>query len=277
MSNRIEETNIPAGTRIRTGAPAERPQAALDGLIKLFSQKQNVISARLGLMEMLYPDGKSEFTYTVGIQCSSDEQATIQQAVEVLQSAPAGRWPISIFPPTNQYFTKDAIVFFGGATDAQPKDSELMKTDLEKLKEKIRNAPKQVFLSFYLCVILGVLLALRGILLRAALGTFFGNGLLFSAMIAAFFILNGLFLLSKERSAYLLIVILALLPAFGSLVGSVHLLALLVKGEIAVNWLDTFASVVAMLQSLVIVALYFMLLSRTTRSYVWSRSQSAPL
>jgi hypothetical protein len=115
MSNRIEAANIPAGARIRIGAPAERPQAAIDALIKLFSEKQNVISARLGLMEMLYPDGKSEFTYTVGIQCSSDEQATIQQAVEVLQSAPAGRWPISIFPPTNQYFTKDAVVFFGRA------------------------------------------------------------------------------------------------------------------------------------------------------------------
>jgi hypothetical protein len=115
VSNRIEATNIPAGARIRTGAPAERPQAAIDALIKLFSERQNVISARLGLMEILHPDGTSEFTYTIGVQCSSDEQATIQQAVEVLQSAPAGRWPISIFPPTNQYFTKDAIVFFGQA------------------------------------------------------------------------------------------------------------------------------------------------------------------
>ncbi len=117
MSNRIEETNIPAGARIRIGAPAERPQAAIDALIKLFSERQNVISARVGLMEILHPDGKSEFTYTVGIQCSADEQATIQQAVKVLQSAPAGRWPISIFPPTNQYFTKDAIVFFSRATE----------------------------------------------------------------------------------------------------------------------------------------------------------------
>lgn len=67
---------------------------------------ENVVSARLVLMEILYPDGNSEFTYTVGIKCSADEEATTQQALEVLQSAPGGRWPISIFPPTQQYFTK---------------------------------------------------------------------------------------------------------------------------------------------------------------------------
>jgi hypothetical protein len=49
---------------------------------------ENVVSARLGLTEILYPDGNSEFTYTVGIECSSDEQEAIQQAVEVLRSVP---------------------------------------------------------------------------------------------------------------------------------------------------------------------------------------------
>jgi len=51
---------------------------------------ENVVSARLGLMEILHPNGNSEFTYTVGIKCSSDEQNTIQQAVEVLRSVPCG-------------------------------------------------------------------------------------------------------------------------------------------------------------------------------------------
>ena len=99
--------------------PTEKPQAAIDALIKLFAEMENVVSARLGLMEILHPDGNSEFTYTVGIQCSSDDEDTIQQAVEVLRSVPAGRWPISIFPPTNQYFTKEAVVFFGRATESQ--------------------------------------------------------------------------------------------------------------------------------------------------------------
>jgi hypothetical protein len=117
--NRVEEANIPAGATIRIGVPAERPQAAIDALITFFSEMENVVSARLGLMEILHPDGNSEFTYTVGIQCSSDEQDTIRKAVEVLRTVPAGRWPISIFPPTNQYFTKEALVFFGRATESQ--------------------------------------------------------------------------------------------------------------------------------------------------------------
>jgi hypothetical protein len=120
-------------------------------------------------------------------------------------------------------------------------------------------------------------MVLRNILLRAELGTVSGKGLLFSVMIAAFFAINGLSLLSKQRSAYLLIAIFALLPAFGSLVGSVHLLALLVKGEISGNWMDTLASVVALLQLLVIAVLYVMLLSRAARSYVWSRQESPTL
>ncbi len=119
MNNRVEEASIPAGARIRIGVPAERPQAAIDALITLFSGMENVVSARLGLMEILHPDGNSEFTYTVGIQCSAGHDDTIQQVVEVLRSVPAGRWPISIFPPTNQYFTKEAILFFGRATEGK--------------------------------------------------------------------------------------------------------------------------------------------------------------
>ncbi|MGH9875666.1 MAG: enhanced serine sensitivity protein SseB C-terminal domain-containing protein, partial [Pyrinomonadaceae bacterium] len=64
MSNRAEELNIPAGARIRIGVPAEKPQEAIDALTTLFSEMPNVVSARLGLMEILSPDGTSEFNYT---------------------------------------------------------------------------------------------------------------------------------------------------------------------------------------------------------------------
>jgi hypothetical protein len=112
--------SLPKDTTTPRGLPAGTPaQAAIDALITLFSEMEKVVSARLGLMEILHLDGNSEFTCTVGIQCSSDEQDTIQQAVEVLRSVPAGRWPISIFPPTSQYFTKEAVVFFGRATESQ--------------------------------------------------------------------------------------------------------------------------------------------------------------
>jgi len=147
-----------------------------------------------------------------------------------------------------------------------------MSTDREKLEQKIRNTPKQVFLCLYLSVILGVLIGLRAILMRMAAGAFSGKALLFAGITIGFFTFNGMGLLTKNRLAYVLIAVFALLPAPGSLAGAVHLLALLMTGKIAANLSETMASVVALLQFGVILALFINLFSRTTRSYVWSKT-----
>lgn len=73
MSNRIEEATLPAGTKIRVGIPGDKPVEAIAALFALFSTKENVVYAGLGLMEVIDPDGTSEFSYTIGIECSSDE------------------------------------------------------------------------------------------------------------------------------------------------------------------------------------------------------------
>jgi len=67
MNNRVLEVSVPAGTRMRIGVPAEQPEHAINALVKLFSETENVLSARLGLMEILLPEGKSDFSYTIGI------------------------------------------------------------------------------------------------------------------------------------------------------------------------------------------------------------------
>lgn len=113
MSNRIEEARLPAGTRIRVGTPGDKPVEAIAALTAFFSTKGNVVFAGLGLMEVIYSDGKSEFSYTIGIECSSDESPTIQQAAELLLKIPAARWPISIVPAKSQFFPKDVVPFFG--------------------------------------------------------------------------------------------------------------------------------------------------------------------
>jgi hypothetical protein len=112
MINRIKEGDLPAGTSIRIGVPAEQPQEVIAALIRVFSEKENVRSARLGLMEVLVPGKPSELAYTVGIECASHEEDTIIAAVEALKHVPTGRWPISICPATSQFFTPEAIVFF---------------------------------------------------------------------------------------------------------------------------------------------------------------------
>ena len=112
MIDRITQANLPAGTSIRIGVPAEQPQEAIAALIKLFSEKDNVLFARLGLMEILRADTRSEFTYTIGIECASGEGDIIKAAIEALESVTTGRWPISICPVTSQYFTPEAMVFY---------------------------------------------------------------------------------------------------------------------------------------------------------------------
>jgi len=63
-------------------------------------------------MEIVHPDGGAEFTYTIGIKCSGDEQKTIDEAIEVLRDAPTGRWEISLVPFSDQYLPAQPIVFF---------------------------------------------------------------------------------------------------------------------------------------------------------------------
>src|SRR5688572_25644325 len=108
MQKRIELTTIPAGSRIRVGAPAESPKEAIDALLALFAQNESVLSARLGLMEIQYPDGRTDFTYTIGIECSVDDATILEKAVEVVSSVTDARWPISIVPPTTPYFSNEA-------------------------------------------------------------------------------------------------------------------------------------------------------------------------
>jgi hypothetical protein len=127
MEKRIELTAIPAGSRIRVGAPAERPKEAIDALLALFAQNENVLSARLGLMEIQYPDGRSDFTYTIGIECSGDESSIFAKAIEAVCGVPDARWPISIVPPTPPFFSKEAIVFYKQNRDRKKPFAELLR------------------------------------------------------------------------------------------------------------------------------------------------------
>jgi hypothetical protein len=90
-----------------------------------------------------------------------------------------------------------------------------------------------------------------------------------------FFAFNGLSLLTKSRLSFCLLAVFAFLPLLGSLAGAVHLLALIVNGQMATSPADTIVSLIGTVQALVIVALYLALASRATRAYVWT--QSPPL
>lgn len=143
MNNQLEEATLPAGSKIRVGPPADKPQEAIDALIALFSTKDNVLSAGLGLMEVIYPDKTSEFTYTIGIKCSSDEASTIRQALEVLQTVPTGRWPITVIPARSQFFAQDVPLFFDQKAASRGWFVRLLHFDLNSLWSKRKTLAKR--------------------------------------------------------------------------------------------------------------------------------------
>jgi len=113
MSSHIEEVSIPAGSTVRVGRPSDEPKEAIAALTEFFRRRGNVQYAGLGLMEVLYADRKNEITYTIGIECSSDLEATMKEAGEILACTPPSRWPISIVPAKSQFFPQDVEPFFG--------------------------------------------------------------------------------------------------------------------------------------------------------------------
>jgi len=147
-----------------------------------------------------------------------------------------------------------------------------MATDRELLEQRIKNAPKRVQHAAFLATLLGLLLALRGILSGISAGTFSGKSMIFGVIIFAFFLTNGISLLTGSGWAYVLIALFALLPVLGSFAGAVHLLALVSRGALGANLLETTVSFLAVFQFIVIVVLFVCLLAPSSRAYVWKSS-----
>lgn len=115
MPNKIINGELPAGARIRIGVPNDAPEAAISALKIHFASRPSVLTARLGLMEVLSDENpEGFFTYTIGILCSAPEyiDTEITAAMNTITEVPTGRWSISFFPPTETYFTAESIVFY---------------------------------------------------------------------------------------------------------------------------------------------------------------------
>jgi hypothetical protein len=112
MTSHVVTLEFAKATQVRISGPADRPTEAVGALVELFADCPNVVSARLGLMEVLPEDGDSYFTYVVGIECEGSARSVEQRAAAVLQEVPPGRLPIAFVPPTARFFTRDAVVFY---------------------------------------------------------------------------------------------------------------------------------------------------------------------
>ena len=99
-------------TQVRLSVPEDRPTHALAALVELFVGRPNVVSGRLGLMEVLPEDGPGYFTYAIGVECEGGARKVEHDVRAVLRDLPPERFPITLVPPTARYLTRDAIVFF---------------------------------------------------------------------------------------------------------------------------------------------------------------------
>jgi len=112
MTSHVVTLEFAKATQVRLGVPEDRPTAALGALVGLFADTPEVVSARLGLMEVLPEDGPSYFTYAIGIECEGSPRGVEQRALAVLQELPPGRLPITLVPPTARFFKREAVVFY---------------------------------------------------------------------------------------------------------------------------------------------------------------------
>lgn len=112
MTSETVEMGWPEGTRVRVGVPADQPKAAIAALKKLLPGCEAVRSARLGLMEVVRPDGSSLFAYTIGLEAGADFDGARDKVANALRDVPAGRWPISVLPLEGPYFSEQSIEFY---------------------------------------------------------------------------------------------------------------------------------------------------------------------
>jgi hypothetical protein len=114
MNNTIINYEIPEGSIVSSGVPAERPEAAIAALEAHFQTRPKVAKAFLGLTEIVRPGQEGQFTYTIGIVCDDGrgDLGEEAEAYKVLTRTPMGRWPITIFPKDSNFFTLEAICFY---------------------------------------------------------------------------------------------------------------------------------------------------------------------
>ena len=109
----MKEPVLPAGSVVRIGVPEHWPKELIAALKNYLSGQSQVRYACLGFMETIDSDRKTMFAYTIGIKCLSDEERILQQAAQVVAPFITKCGPIFVGRPTSDYFTEDAIVFFG--------------------------------------------------------------------------------------------------------------------------------------------------------------------
>jgi hypothetical protein len=113
MPNHFIDFDIPVGSKLRIGVPAEQPEQSISALQAHFLVRKAVEAAYLGMIQVSPPHKEPYFTFSVGIHCDAAAFAEEQSAaLDVLFKIPAEQLPVSVLPFTEAYFTQEAIRFY---------------------------------------------------------------------------------------------------------------------------------------------------------------------
>lgn len=110
-NNKLLELELSAGTKVRTGVPADSPEKLLEAFSAYFLRHPSVKTVRLGLVEFIPSKGPSFFSYVIGVDASTDEVRVINELKDIALASPMGRWPVMIvsLKTEGNFFTNEAL------------------------------------------------------------------------------------------------------------------------------------------------------------------------
>ena len=113
MFNYLAEVDIPIGSKLRIGVPAEQPENSIRVLQSHFLSRQAVKAAYFGMIQVSPPNSEIYFTFSVGILCEEkDFQEEQRSALETLVKVPSEQLPVTVLPFSEEYFTDESILFY---------------------------------------------------------------------------------------------------------------------------------------------------------------------
>ena len=137
----------------------------------------------------------------------------------------------------------------------------------------LRGVPRRVHATAVLATALGVFLLLRFCAAALADKLTFGKAILYGLLVFGLLFMNGFSLIRKSRAGYLIVVVVALLPVAGLLAQSLHLIVLLISGNLTADNLGVLDCGLSAAQLVITAFLFLHLLSREVRVHVWKQAQ----
>ena len=134
---------------------------------------------------------------------------------------------------------------------------------------EMRSAPARVTTACTTACALGFLVVLRVLFLSSLP---LRKTIFFAGLMGFNFIFNGMSILARKKSAYVMLVTFAALPLLGTFISSLQLYTLILTGTWLNDLRDTITAMVGTIQMCVIVYLYRNLFAAEVRDYVWKQT-----